>query len=85
MSKYFKLNIVGLANADITMIAKWWACVYRSMDELQSNDEIRTQLRELAILPLVDGHVVSLQQCSVFFPLDQEERFKKLQKGKGTF
>lgn len=75
--------LLGLENADITMIAKWWACVYRSMDELQSNEEIRTQLRDLEILPLADGSVVSLQRCSVFFPLDQEERRKKRQKGRG--
>ena len=76
-------DTLGLGNADITVIAKWWACVYRSMDELQSNEEIRTQLRDLEILPLADGSVVSLQSCSVFFPLDQEERRKKREKGRG--
>ena len=73
----------GLENSNIAMITKWWACVYRSMDDLQSNEEIRTQLRDLEILPLADGSVVSLQRCSVFFPLDQEERRKKRQKGRG--
>ena len=66
-------------------IAKWLACVYRSMDELQANEDIRSQLNELNLLPLADGHIVSLHNCSVFFPLEKEERQKKLQKGKGNW
>ena len=73
--------LLGLENADITMIAKWWACVYRSMDELQSNEEIRTQLRDLEILPLADGSVVSLQRCSVFFHLIKKNVEKSAKKG----
>ncbi len=70
-------------NPDVTAIAKWWACVFRSMDELQSNDDVRAQLCDLELLPVVSGQLVSLQQSAVFFPLDQEERRKKLQKGNG--
>ena len=55
------------------------------MDELQANEEIRSQLSELNILPLADGQIVSIHNCSVFFPLEKEERQKKLQKGKGEF
>ncbi len=57
--------------------------MYRSMDDLQSNEDLRAQLKDIALVPLVNGQIVSLQQCSVFFPLDQEERRKKLKKDKG--
>ncbi len=70
-------------SVEVSQIAKWLACVYRTMDEFQTDEELKTKLCTLSMIPLADNQFVSLQDRSVFFPLDPEERRNKMQEGNG--
>ena len=68
---------------EVMNIAKWLACVYRNMDEFNTDDEIRNKLRSLPMVPLANDEFVSLSDKAIFFPLHAEERRKKMQDAKG--
>ena len=71
-------------------ITKWLACVYRSLDELQSNDAILEQIQGMPIIPLANGEMVRLEERTVFFPFDREdededEQQQHMKRKKGIF
>ncbi|XP_053402751.1 uncharacterized protein LOC123550539 [Mercenaria mercenaria] len=55
---------------DIILIAKWMACMYRSLDEFHQDDMILKNLKCSRILPLVNGELVALQDKTVFYPIE---------------
>ncbi|CAG2243868.1 unnamed protein product [Mytilus edulis] len=57
----------------IYVIAKWLACVYRSLDEFHDNQEIYSELKKMKIIPLASQVFVSLEDNTIFFPLSLEE------------
>ncbi|CAC5410109.1 unnamed protein product [Mytilus coruscus] len=57
----------------IYVIAKWLACVYRSLDEFHDNQEIYSELKKMKIIPLASQVYVSLEDNTIFFPLSLEE------------
>ena len=54
--------------ADASLIAKWLACVYASMDKFSTDEEALKQLRSLPMILLVSGDFVALENTTVFFP-----------------
>ncbi|VDI46757.1 Hypothetical predicted protein [Mytilus galloprovincialis] len=60
-------------NARIFLIAKWLACVYRSLDEFHDNQEIYSELKKMKMVPLASQVYISLEENTVFFPLSVEE------------
>ena len=46
------------------------ACLYRSIDEFHHEDSILATLKSCCILPLANMELVSLQDKTVFFPLE---------------
>ncbi|KAK3603430.1 hypothetical protein CHS0354_009413 [Potamilus streckersoni] len=65
------LNGFCEAEDSVHNIACLLACIYRSMDEFQQNDEFIKLLREMKMIPLSDGKLVSLQDMTVFFPIEE--------------
>ncbi|KAL3860253.1 hypothetical protein ACJMK2_010402, partial [Sinanodonta woodiana] len=63
------LNGVCEAEDSVHSIACLLACIYRSMDDFQHNDEFIKLLREMKMIPLSDGKLVSLQDMTLFFPI----------------
>ncbi|XP_076112450.1 uncharacterized protein LOC143080482 isoform X2 [Mytilus galloprovincialis] len=57
----------------IYVIAKWLACVYRSLDEFHDNQEIYIELKKMKIIPLASQVFVSLEDNTIFFPLSLED------------
>ena len=57
-------------------VAKWLACVYRSLDEFDSNEELMAKLKDVVVVPLMSGDVVSLATKTVFFPIDSAEQMR---------
>ncbi|KAK7114721.1 uncharacterized protein [Littorina saxatilis] len=55
---------------DVTQIAKWLACVYRSMDDFQENSTLISTLRGMKVIPLSTGQLVSLDEVTVFMLSD---------------
>ncbi|XP_055892730.1 uncharacterized protein LOC106068793 isoform X2 [Biomphalaria glabrata] len=56
----------------VTEIAKWLACVYRSLDDFQENTETLQELQKMRIIPLSNGSLVSLSDMTVFMLLDTQ-------------
>ncbi|CAL1544092.1 unnamed protein product [Lymnaea stagnalis] len=54
----------------VTQIAKWLACVYRSLDDFQENTHILEALNKMRIIPLSSGNLVSLSDVTVFLLTD---------------
>ena len=61
-------------------LAKWLTCIFRSVDEIQPDEAIMTQLKQLPILPLANGDMVKLTEKTVFFPITDERKGNKKQK-----
>ena len=57
-------------------VAKWLACVYRSLDEFDQNEELMAKLKDVVVVPLMSGDVVSLTTKTVFFPIDSAEQMR---------
>ena len=57
-------------------VAKWLACVYRSLDEFDHNEELMAKLKDIVMVPLMSGEVVSLATKTVFFPIDSAEQMR---------
>lgn len=51
---------------EVQQIAKWLACVYRSMDDFQDNSNLLKTLQTMRVIPLSTGDLVSLDQVTVF-------------------
>ena len=64
-------NIISISgsDSDVQLIARWLACMYRSLDDLQENQEVLARLKTHRLLPLSDGELVSLQDRAVFYPI----------------
>ncbi|KAL3859496.1 hypothetical protein ACJMK2_009715 [Sinanodonta woodiana] len=63
-------NIEGVCgDEDILNISYWLACIYRSMDEFQFNEDYIKLLQDLKIIPLSDGSLIALTEKIVFFPV----------------
>ncbi|KAK0061751.1 protein NO VEIN isoform X6, partial [Biomphalaria pfeifferi] len=56
----------------VTDIAKWLACVYRSLDDFQENTETLQELQNMRMIPLSSGSLVSLSDMAVFIFLDPQ-------------
>ncbi|KAH3734109.1 hypothetical protein DPMN_040549, partial [Dreissena polymorpha] len=56
---------------DVLLIARWLACMYRSLDEFHEDQSILEKLKSHRILPLTDGELVSLNEKTVFCPVPQ--------------
>ncbi|XP_050398302.1 uncharacterized protein LOC126816138 isoform X1 [Patella vulgata] len=62
----------------VTIIAKWMACVYRSLDEFNTDEKIFNEIRCMKILPLSTGELTSLSNTTVFLtPVDRSTRNKR--------
>ena len=51
---------------EVLQIAKWLACIYRSMDDFQENSTLISSLRGMRVIPLSTGQLVSLDEVTVF-------------------
>ena len=80
----FSILLIGflfLDDNDVITIARWLACMYRSLDEFQYDETILDSLKAFRMLPLSDGKLVSLNENTVFFPImENTERLRN----KGT-
>lgn len=66
------------------LISKWLACVYRSLDDFESNEDILTKICNIKIIPISDGRLTALKDESVFLSLKNTQESSK-QKNKGNF
>ncbi|CAG5134711.1 unnamed protein product, partial [Candidula unifasciata] len=67
----------------VTELAKWLACVYRSLDDFQENTHIFEKLCSFRIIPLSDGSLVSLSDVTVFLLNDGRSEAGNQAKNKG--
>lgn len=51
---------------EVVQIAKWLACIYRSMDDFQENSTLISTLQAMRVIPLSTGQLVSLTEVTVF-------------------
>ncbi|GAB1610178.1 protein NO VEIN-like [Argonauta hians] len=58
---------------EVTQIAQWFACVYRSLDEMANNEEVLTKLSEIRLIPLSTSALTTLTAASVFRPMSSEK------------
>ena len=63
----------------VSNIAKLLVCIFRSIDEFCDNSEVLAHLKQMSIIPLVNGDMVALQDHAVFFPLIQDQSMSKTQ------
>ena len=70
----------GNSRQQAILVAKWLACVYRSLDDFGHDTELVAALRDLPMVLVAGGEVVSLSQRSVFFPVDDDKRRQAGQK-----
>ena len=63
------------------MIAKWLACLYRSLDEFHENTAVFDSLKTMKIVPLSTGKLISLEETTVFLPPGDRSAEKKGQTG----
>ncbi|XP_059138506.1 uncharacterized protein LOC131926926 isoform X3 [Physella acuta] len=69
-------------NSDhVTEIAKWLACVYRSLDDFQDNTQTVEALDKMRIIPLSCGRLVALADVTVFLLADEKSAAEKKKKG----
>ena len=61
----------------VEFLGKWLACVYRSLDELQPDELVLAQLRQLAVVPVAGLGAVALENRVVFFPIVEERKTSK--------
>lgn len=66
---------------DVILIAKWLACMYRSLDEFHEDHDILTLMKSQKILPLSDGELVSLEDKTVFYPIPDSNQKRKSETG----
>ena len=55
-------------DAQILTTAKWLACVYRSLDEFNDNQEVYETLKTMKIIPLASHERIAVANNTVFFP-----------------
>nr|KAG5712633.1 hypothetical protein BaRGS_029688 [Batillaria attramentaria] len=67
---------------EVVQIAKWLACVYRSMDDFQENSTLISALQAMRVIPLSTGQLVSLDQVTVFMFSDSGHTEKPAGPGK---
>ena len=67
---------------EVVQIAKWLACVYRSMDDFQENSTLISTLRDMRVIPLSTGQLVSLDEVTVFMLSDSGSGTEKTSAGK---
>ena len=67
---------------EVVQIAKWLACVYRSMDDFQENSALISTLRSMRVIPLSTGQLVSLDEVTVFMLSESGARTEKAPAGK---
>ena len=65
-------------------MAKWLTCVYRSIDDIQPDESVISQLQQLPVTPLASGDAVRLSEHVVFFPISDERKNKKKQINRGS-
>ncbi|GFO25015.1 tudor domain-containing protein, partial [Plakobranchus ocellatus] len=64
---FISQNWDGQGNPEqVTEIAKWLACVYRSLDDFQENTHIMEELNKLRVIPLADGTLVAPNDATIF-------------------
>ncbi|BFZ19889.1 hypothetical protein BsWGS_22929 [Bradybaena similaris] len=68
----------------VTDLAKWLACVYRSLDDFQENAQIFEKLCSFRIIPLSDGQLVCLSDVTVFLLNDGRSEAASQAKNKGN-
>ncbi|XP_041376442.1 protein NO VEIN-like isoform X2 [Gigantopelta aegis] len=61
----------------VTVIAKWLACLYRSLDEFHENTAVFDSLKTMKIVPLSTGKLISLDETTVFLPPGDRSAEKK--------
>ena len=76
-------SIISFSDSDskIILIAKWLACVYRSLDEFHDNQEVFNTLMTMKIIPLVSKEYVALEDNTVFFPITSEQKSRSQYRG----
>ncbi|RUS69200.1 hypothetical protein EGW08_023036 [Elysia chlorotica] len=52
-------------------IAKWLACVYRSLDDFEENAHVIEALNKMRVIPLADGTLAALSDVTVFLLTEQ--------------
>ncbi|XP_076448916.1 LOW QUALITY PROTEIN: uncharacterized protein LOC143285481 [Babylonia areolata] len=55
-----------VGDEEVVNIAKWLACVYRSMDDFQDNSTLINTLQGMRVIPLSNGRLVALSEVTVF-------------------
>lgn len=81
-----EMYFTGIFSDDVTQIAKWLACIYRSMDDFQENSTLISTLRGMKVIPLSTGQLVSLDEVTVFMLSDAGASSDKPAPGKrGTY
>ncbi|CAI9734952.1 Hypothetical predicted protein [Octopus vulgaris] len=63
-------NSTTVNSEQIAQIARWFACVYRSLDEMGNNEDIFAKLSEIRIIPLSSSILTTLRSETVFLPMD---------------
>ncbi|XP_046338389.2 protein NO VEIN-like isoform X3 [Haliotis rufescens] len=67
----------------VVTVAKWLACLYRSLDEFQENEQVFDRLKTTRIIPLSTGQLVCLAEMTVFLPpVDSTQTSQTLQFGR---
>ncbi|XP_064610417.1 uncharacterized protein LOC135474759 [Liolophura sinensis] len=88
VGKAIALGLQSGGDADyqtnVVLMARWMACVYRSMEELQ-DAEVFSSLKAMNIIPLSEGKFVSLDSTTVFFPVAETTTSAKKQKSSDPF
>ncbi|GFS15970.1 tudor domain-containing protein [Elysia marginata] len=68
---FISQNWDGQGNPDQVMeIAKWLACVYRSLDDFEENSIVFDQLNKMRVIPLADGTLIALADVTVFLLME---------------
>lgn len=76
-------SLISFSDSDskIILIAKWLACVYRSLDEFHDNQEVFNTLMTMKIIPLASKEYVALEDNTVFFPITNEQKSRSQYRG----
>lgn len=77
-------DITSVEPDHMLLISKWLACVYRSLDDFESNEDILTKICNIKIIPISDGRLTALKDESVFLSLKNTQESSK-QKNKDSY
>lgn len=76
VGKALELRLRAELDAHLPALARWLACLYRTLQPSGPQEQTLSKLLALSIIPLASGQLVSLASTPVFFPVRQSSNKK---------